>query len=732
MIRPPVVKMTSSVWLASRLVLAVCVAAGVLSGQALPTRAASGASFSTWYWQNPLPRSYSVNAIACVSVSHCIAVGNGGATLRTGDGGLHWTAGSTRTAVSLYSLSCPTQAACYAAGNRFAGGFYTYYLLNTVDGGATWHEIPFSAHEGATGITCLSVTTCLMTGSTSDGRPGVIRSTDSGRTWAGVFQSSRTVSVSCPSSRVCYAGTDVGGDSPTTPLAHAVYRSEDAGTTWQLWSSHAEPDGTREFDALTCLPAGTCLAAVNKTTFYVGDLFLIGSSGKTWTRVARVQKHRFWWVACGGRTACYAYAIGVGLFRSTDGGKRWKAVSFHTSVSLGTVVCPASRTCYTPMGFTVIKSTDGFDHVTETPAVSPIGNAFLGSIQCPTRTTCYASGRGGWKGLVATTNGGHTWAVRPNLPLGYATLTCPGRAVCYAEGTRSNSPPWLVYRTRDGARHWQQLTLPTQAVSLTAPSCPAAAICYVGAELPRTGAAQPVRFRLLVTHDGGATWSVKTAIDKVPGHSTAPGCFGAGCYIGGDLGSPSCPSVTTCFETVPTWTGDNTHGWVVGAVVAATRDGGGSWTVVGHCPASVAGHGPQPFCGPLTCPTVTSCYLPLVVPAATNSPSATEAESSPSPPTPIPTPPPSAAPEVQVQVTHNGGATWHSTVLGRGASIPAIACASATVCRAITSTAGFATANGGTTWKNQRIPGHVSAIACPGVDTCYVVGGMNILATHRP
>jgi photosystem II stability/assembly factor-like uncharacterized protein len=109
-------------------------------------------------------------------------------------------------------------------------------------------------------------------------------------------------------------------------------------------------------------------------------------------------------------------------------------------------------------------------------------------------------------------------------------------------------------------------------------------------------------------------------------------------------------------------------------------------------------------------------------------------------PAPSPTapaaPPLSAAPELEVLATHDGGATWHSAVLGRPSDFTTITCATARACRILagvngpTSASIFATGDGGTTWHKQALPADISSLACPGADTCYAVGGMDILATH--
>jgi hypothetical protein len=95
-------------------------------------------------------------------------------------------------------------------------------------------------------------------------------------------------------------------------------------------------------------------------------------------------------------------------------------------------------------------------------------------------------------------------------------------------------------------------------------------------------------------------------------------------------------------------------------------------------------------------------------------------------------------------VTHDGGATWHQRIIGAPLSIGAISCNSAQACRVftspfctpscsvVTSASTFVTLDGGRTWQEQVPPPvQVSGFACPAIDTCYAVGGMNILVLRR-
>jgi photosystem II stability/assembly factor-like uncharacterized protein len=164
----------------------------------------------------------------------------------------------------------------------------------------------------------------------------------------------------------------------------------------------------------------------------------------------------------------------------------------------------------------------------------------------------------------------------------------------------------------------------------------------------------------------------------------------------------SCPSLRTCFAVFVTLAPNATTPISPGpTVLMETRDGGRQWTKVG----SFENLDPIPANpGPLTCPTITSCY----VLSQTN------------------------LHRAATVMTHDGGAAWRRSSFGSNVVPRWIACATAAACRVATSAGIIATADGGKTWHRQKTPADISGIACPGVDTCYAVGGMDILATHRP
>jgi photosystem II stability/assembly factor-like uncharacterized protein len=143
-----------------------------------------------------------------------------GVIFATDDGGHTWQRRYYRqvdmnrppiTAAHLYSISCPSQTTCFAAGHNI--------VVKSVDGGQTWRLATKNpilqsspnqfGSQVALSLTCPSVTTCWA----SLGVPTLARTDDGGVTWTAVPAHPKpragfVSAVTCPTLATCYA---VGG-----------------------------------------------------------------------------------------------------------------------------------------------------------------------------------------------------------------------------------------------------------------------------------------------------------------------------------------------------------------------------------------------------------------------------------------------------------------------------------------------------------------------------------------
>jgi photosystem II stability/assembly factor-like uncharacterized protein len=243
--------------------------------------------------------------------------------------------------------------------------------------------------------------------------------------------------------------------------------------------------------------------------------------------------------------------------------------------------------------------------------------------------------------MLSTDDGGRRWVTR-DLPSAYGLVTdlsCPTPSHCVAFAwLRGSDPlpnfqsgydryyPTTVLVTNDGGRNWMRSSLPRTSSPLTrfelasnnggSLSCPSTTMCDAmgeEAELVTFGGGyveQDERLVVLVSHNGGRSWSVTQAQDGWGG------------------GTISCPSASHCWMLENVGTAPSQ-----GDAVFTSADGGGRWSSVESTEL------PQPDNADLesfTCPSVHDCAV------ADNS----------------------ANPMVQtILVTQDGGRHWRSQAL---------------------------------------------------------------------
>ncbi|MGH7458156.1 MAG: YCF48-related protein [Longimicrobiaceae bacterium] len=206
-----------------------------------------------------------------------------------------------------------------AAGNRLLEA-YPHALQQSADGGATWQPVPLpaSAQEGRIVSVAISDSSGVLY--LAGPGVGVLRSEDAGRTWAALNEE-------LPSQEVVAFATHA--DQPRTLYAfvpeEGIHRSEDAGETWTRMDGG--PDGPiRQFfhsDMEGSMQSGWLFAATPEGVRRSMDCFC------GWRPTGELPQ--------GAEVLALAYdpeqpeqvyaSTTAGLFRSTDGGESWKAVS---------------------------------------------------------------------------------------------------------------------------------------------------------------------------------------------------------------------------------------------------------------------------------------------------------------------------------------------------------------------------------------------------------------------
>lgn len=366
---------------ACRIVLAVF-AAFLGCGAITAAPGTIAAVSSTWYPQNSLSRAYSMQAISCPSVIECVTVGQRGSITTTTDGGRRWTSRRTGVTADLLIVACPSRLVCYALGSTQGNFSIIDVLLKSVDGGATWSapspNVSLGGVEwaGGSALICPSMSTCLLS-TTVKGTFQILRTADGGKTWQGARGdvAQGTGPVVCPTTTTCYAGQQ-----------HMVYRSVDAGATWNLWST-VRGNASGFITGLACPRVDACIVVlavclhcgddaivqpmsrVDRGSKQWTDLFLV-RDGKDWRHVARGGRDDANSIVCGSARRCYALGV-PDLIETANGGKTWSSraspLSIVSSTATTQVSCPGPTTCYAAAGDTAVKTTDGFRHIRLTP-----------------------------------------------------------------------------------------------------------------------------------------------------------------------------------------------------------------------------------------------------------------------------------------------------------------------------------------------------------------------------
>jgi len=212
-----------------------------------------GASWRNIWRPPPTPMDYSLilEGISCGDRRACVAVGYatspGAGSVRTSDGGRHWSSqiapavGSRDDPELFRGVACSTSRRCVVAG----------YNMYTIDGGARWvagDGVRFATNA----VTCPTSSICYTVG----GGGGISVTRDGGKRWVTQVDVSNNTpdlfGVACVTTRRCYA---VGGKG-------TIVTTSDGGNTWsrQRSGTHADLYG------ITCARSGRCYAVGDKGT----------------------------------------------------------------------------------------------------------------------------------------------------------------------------------------------------------------------------------------------------------------------------------------------------------------------------------------------------------------------------------------------------------------------------------------------------------------------------------
>ena len=379
----------------------------------------------------------------------------------------------------------------YGVGARQSGTREVDSIVISRDGGATWNAADgtFAAGSGqpATDADLEAVATSLnhpevayvsyegRSDAVNAGSHGVVKTADSGRTWESVWKE-----VGTPASNVHDAwvtgrfGTGWGepgislGVSPNDPkIAYRTddgrtMRTRDGGLTEDAVYSKRLPDHTYATTGLDVTTNyGVFFDPFDPKRMFIAytDIGLFGSenrgrscSGAT-VAVPRRWVNTTYWITFDPAVKGRVWGV-MSYIHDLPRPKMWRRTSPSTYAGGVCVSDDGGRTWRT--------SNDGMPPTAAT-------HILLDPTSPPSARVLYVAGFG--RGVFKSSDGGKTWTLKNNglpgpEPFGWR-LARDKNGVLYLviarrseDGSYGNAPDGALYRSTDGAEHWQRIALP--------------------------------------------------------------------------------------------------------------------------------------------------------------------------------------------------------------------------------------------------------------------------------
>jgi photosystem II stability/assembly factor-like uncharacterized protein len=484
-----------------------------------------------------------------ISGSVLCAVGDSGQVLRSSDFGVSWNLLGSTGSQQLHEQLWLDASNGYVLGN--------FIVRRTTNGGATWSPL--------SGVT---ESEPFNDAFFTDAQHGVIlsdfqiwRTSNGGTSWSGTF----------PPSNLVYMGNSVQLSSThwlvaTNLEGASIHETTDGGQTWEV-KMYAGGGGFLDFDRLG---DGTLIAMSDE-----GDAFRSADNGTTWVNATHTAVEGLrgeigaldvgpgGWGAAGTDTS-----PPVRWFRTEDGGARWiqDPTGPQIAFTMAIEYWDANRAIAVGDYGLMWRTTNGGQNWTSVAIPNNPPNGRGWNISTPGPGVAYASVTGQTQARVyRTTDYGATWEQRSNgIPStgGLTGISFYDLNNGFVSGYASSSP--RMFRTTDGGGTWTSVGvagLPswTWQIHWHDASTGLAAVYNSGGIYRTTNGGTswvrvwnesareigfsdsmhgvatlsgwPVAGKVVVTDDGGATWSSLDLPSTTAGSCIKP--FEGGFWVGG-------------------------------------------------------------------------------------------------------------------------------------------------------------------------------------------------------
>ncbi len=525
------------------------------------------------YWQemnNGLAVTNTISLVVDPVTTTTIYAGTKNGLFKSMNGGTNWFPTSlTNTSVIALAIDPIQPLTVYAVQMGMSRG-----ILKSVDGGMSWsainNNIPSGIAVTAVALDPVSPTTIYA------GGPGVIfKSTNAGMTWqffgipTGQYQQNvQSITVDPVSPSTVYAVTSgaggyksINGGTTWSPLnigltsgsivvdplmpsivyaggLEGVFGSIDGGTSWKAMNAGIN----------SMIVYSVAVDSVSPSTIYAGTLsrgvYKSTDQGANWNAISSGMANDGKKISVNAVIAdpitpstIYAgtYGAGGGIYKSTDGGANWNSVSGDLSYYVWSLAIDplTPSTVYAGTDKGALKSADGGATwqavnygLTDTNQL-PLSPYSL-AVDPVTPSTIYA---GTYKGVYKSTDGGASWTASSTGILYYAVINALSinpitPSIIYA-GTSAG-----VYKSTDGGANWQAVNSGLTNLQVN--------VLVIDSANPSTiyaGTSQGV----FKSTDGGASWQLFSdgltnlwvkalAIDPVDSSTVYAGTYGSGVF----------------------------------------------------------------------------------------------------------------------------------------------------------------------------------------------------------
>jgi photosystem II stability/assembly factor-like uncharacterized protein len=266
-------------------------------------------------WHNPTPQGNDLNDVVFVNDTTVIAIGDMGTLLRSHDSGLTWSLDTLMIDYDLQCMSFVDESIGYMCGAISDGGA----ILKTTDGGDTWTPIYYGAMFDVNAPTSIWFTDEL-TGYCSN-LGDVHRTLDGGQTW---------LEVSLPTIngvRDLYFQSDSIGFCLTQDR---IFRTTDAGLTWTQVLDLTDANISGYIPTLAFRDSLHGFAGIQNSSATVDQLAVTSDGGVTWSLTTLNMDVDFLEIEFYNETEGFAFVRPFGspgsIVKTSDGGESWQTV----------------------------------------------------------------------------------------------------------------------------------------------------------------------------------------------------------------------------------------------------------------------------------------------------------------------------------------------------------------------------------------------------------------------